>query len=200
VDSKATLTRLFLGLGIGVFCSVVLGVCMGCFRIVERFFSPPLLLLSKVPPTAMLAVFFVMAGTGMEMYLAMIGFGTLPTLAQTIFLAVKDVPRENIDKARTLGASTCEVVWDVIFKQILPRIIDNIRMQIGPSMVYLIAAEMVCGDVGFGYRIRTQSRLLNMNVVYPYLVLLGCFGFGMDWVLRCAMRRMCRWYTAGAGR
>ncbi len=47
-------------------------------------------------------------------------------------------------------------------------------------MVYLIAAEMVVGDVGFGYRIRLQSKLLNMSVVYPYLAMLAAFGFGMD--------------------
>ena len=40
-------------------------------------------------------------------------------------------------------------------------------------MVFLIAAEYVVGDVGIGYRIRIQSRILNMNVVYIYLIILG---------------------------
>ena len=37
----------------------------------------------------------------------------------------------------------------------------------------IVAAEMLVGDVGFGYRIRLQSKLLNMSVVYPYLALLA---------------------------
>ena len=62
-------------------------------------------------------------------------------------------------------------------------------------MVYLIAAEMVVGDVGFGYRIRLQSRLLNMNVVYPYLTMLAVFGLAMDYSLRLTQRLSCPWYA-----
>jgi len=62
-------------------------------------------------------------------------------------------------------------------------------------MVYLIAAEMVVGDEGFGYRIRLQSRLLNMGVVYPYLAMLAMFGYVMDHGLRVLQRVTCPWYS-----
>ncbi len=194
-DAWATGCRLFLGLFFGVSGAVVIGLLMGCFEKVEAFFAPPLSLLAKVPPTAALAVFFVMVGTDTEMYVAMIAFGILPTLAQALYLGVKEVPRELIYKAYTLGASHAEVVWNVILRQTLPKVIDSVRLQIGPAMVFLIAAEMVCGDVGFGYRIRLQSRLLNMSVVYPYLAALAAFGFGMDFGLRRLRMALCPWYA-----
>ena len=195
VDAQATGARLFLGLGCGVVSALVLGVLMGCFASVEAFLYPPLALLAKLPPTAMLAVFFVLAGTEMRMYVSMIAFGVLPTLAQTVFLAVKEVPDESRYKAYTLGASQFEVIWNVVFRMVLPRLIDVIRLQIGPAMVYLIAAEMVVGDVGFGYRIRLQSKLLNMDVVYPYLAILAIFGFAMDSALLKLQRLASPWYA-----
>ena len=199
VDSESTFMRLFIGLGLGILGSVALGIMMGCFRFVEAFFIWPLSLLAKIPPTAALAVFFVMVGTGTEMYIAMIGFGVLPTLAQTIYISVKEVPSSHIDKGMTFGATTIEIITSIIFGQILPRLIDSIRLQIGPAMVYLIAAEMVCGDMGFGYRIRMQSRLLNMSVVYPYLAMLALFGFAMDSGLRKAIGILCPWYVQKEG-
>ena len=199
VDSKATGARLFLGLFFGVLGAVVLGLAMGCVRAVEAFLAPPLSLLAKIPPTAALAVFFVLVGTDTNMYVAMIAFGVLPVLAQSVYLAVKEVPDELRYKASTLGASPMEILWNVILRHILPKMLDAIRLQIGPAMVYLIAAEMVVGDVGFGYRIRLQSRLLNMSVVYPYLVLLAGAGFGLDYTLRFLQRTICPWY-AGEGR
>jgi NitT/TauT family transport system permease protein len=195
VDTKATATRLFLGLLYGIAGAFVLGMLMGCFTPIESFLYPPLALLAKLPPTAMLAVFFVLVGTDTTMYVAMIAFGVLPTLAQTIYLAVKDVPDEFLHKAYTLGASHAEVIWNVIFRHVLPRLLDAVRLQIGPAMVYLIAAEMVVGDVGFGYRIRLQSKLLNMDVVYPYLVTLAVFGFTMDFTLSKLQRVLCPWYV-----
>jgi len=192
-DSWATLTRLFLGMFFGVTGAVCLGLLMGCHKGIEAFFSPPLSLLAKVPPTAMLAVFFVLVGTDMNMYVSMIAFGILPTMAQSILLGVKSVQEELLFKAYTLGASNIEVVWDIIFRQVLPKILDDIRLQLGPAMVFLIAAEMVCGDVGFGYRIRLEMKLLNMNIVYPYIAMLAAFGFTMDFGLRQLKAYLCPW-------
>ncbi len=154
-DLLATAGRLLAGLLVGVVLSVALGVLMGCFAPVEAFFVPPLSFLSKIPPTAMLAVFFVLVGTTFKMYVAMIAFGMLPTLAQAVYQsAKKDVPEELIYKAYTLGAHNTELIWNVVFKQILPRVLDAIRLQIGPAMVLLVAAEWTIAGEGFGYRLR----------------------------------------------
>jgi NitT/TauT family transport system permease protein len=193
-DAKASGLRLFAGLGLGIAGALVLGMLMGCYTPMEAFFQPILSLLAKVPPTAALAVFFVLVGTDTEMYIAMIAFGILPTLAMTVYLAVKEFPEELQFKAYTLGASHLEVILAVILRYVFPKLIDAVRLVIGPAMVFLIAAEMLVGDVGFGYRIRLQSKLLNMSVVYPYLALLAAFGFGMDYLLRQLQTRMCPWY------
>jgi len=197
VDAKATATRYFMGLALGATAAVLIGMAMGCLTPVEAFVHPPLSLLAQIPPTAALAVFFVLVGTGQEMYVAMIAFGVWPALAQTVYLAVKDFPEELIHKSYTLGASHLEVIGSIILRQVMPRLIDALRLVIGPALVYLIAAEMVVGDVGFGYRIRLQSKLLNMSVVYPYLALLAAFGFLMDFLLRRLQARLCPWYVQG---
>ncbi len=194
VDAKASALRYFLGLGYGVIGSLAIGVLMGCFTKIEAFCYPPLSLLAKIPPTAALAVFFVLVGVDLNMYVAMIAFGVLPTLALTVYLAVKEFPEELQFKAYTLGATHLEVIWTIIFRQVFPKLIDALRLVIGPAMVYLIAAEMVVGDTGFGYRIRLQSKLLNMSVVYPYLALLAAFGFGLDHALKLLQRKLCPWY------
>ncbi len=193
-DSIATGRRFFYGIGLGLVCGCLTGVLMGCFSPVEAFLQPPIALLAKVPQTAALAVYFVAFGTGMSMYVAMISLGIIPALAVTVYLAIKDLPSEMIDKAYTLGASHFEVVLEVILKQVLPKFIDAVRLAIGPAIVFLIAAEMVVGDVGFGYRIRLQFKLTNMNVVYPYLVMLASFGFALDYGLRFLQARFCPWY------
>ena len=193
-DSIATGRRLFLGLGLGVVFGFAIGMMMGCITPIEAFLQPPISLLAKVPQTAALAVYFVFFGTGMEMYVAMIAFGIIPALAVTVHLAIKDLPSEMLDKAYTLGASHFEVATEVVLKQILPKFIDAVRLAIGPAIVFLIAAEMVVGDVGFGYRIRLQFKLTNMNVVYPYLVMLAFFGFALDYGLRFLQAKLCPWY------
>lgn len=195
VDAKATVWRLMVGLALGTLGALIIGVLMGCLKHAEAFFRPPLTLIALVPPTGALAVYFILVGTDIWMYVAMISLGTGATMARAIYLAVRDVPNEMLYKAYTLGASHLTVVWNIILRHILPRFIDTLRLHIAPAIIFLIAAEMVCGDVGFGYRIRLQSRLLNMNVVYPYLAMLAFFGFAMDYGLRMLQRASCPWHT-----
>ena len=197
-DSLATGERLALGLALGIVLGFLIGMLMGCISPVEAFLHPPISMLAKVPQTAALAVYFVFFGTGMEMYVAMISFGIIPALAVTVYLAIKDIPSEMLDKAYTLGASAFEVAIEVVFKLVLPKFIDAVRLGFGPAIVFLIAAEMVVGDVGFGYRIRLQFKLTNMNVVYPYLAILAGFGFLLDYGLRALQAKVCPWYQNGA--
>lgn len=194
VDAQATGYRLALGLFWGITGSLTLGILMGCFPKIEAFLYPPLSFFAKIPPTAAVAVFMVMAGLGTSMYVSMIAFGILPTMAIAIYLTVKSFPDELQFKAYTLGASHGEVICAIIFKFVLPKLIETTRLMIGPAMVYLIAAEMVFGDVGFGYRIRLQSKLLDMSVVYPYLALLAVFGYAMDFSLRRMEIWLCPWH------
>lgn len=194
-DLKATVTRHLSGLLLGTIISLIIGLAMGCFPLVEAFFIYPVSFFTKIPPTAMMAVYFVLFGTENKMFIAMIALGIAPILIQTIFLSVqKDVDSYMLDKAYTLGASNFEIIYNVIYKQILPRIIDSVRLQIGPAMIVLIAAEMLVADVGFGYRIRLQSRLQNMNIVYIYLCLLGIMGYLLDWLFIFSRKYFSRWF------
>jgi NitT/TauT family transport system permease protein len=194
-DTLATTYRLVAGLSVGVLCSVALGILMGAYTPIEAFFAPPLSFLAKIPPTAMLAVFFVLVGTTLQMYVTMIAFGTLPTLAQSVYQSVrKDVPESLIFKAYTLGASHAELIWNVIYKQTLPRLIDAARLQIGPAMVLLIAAEWMVAGEGFGYRLRLFYQRTDMTVVYVYLLLLGVGGFAADYALTWLRRKLCPWF------
>jgi len=199
VDVWATYSRLFKAMVWASFISVVLGTLMGCYATIESLFSWSLSFLSKIPPTAMLAVFLVIATIFKwdqnMMFIMLVGFGITPTLIQSIYLAAKyDLHKDEIDKAYTLGASNTELIWNVVLRKILPKIIDGIRLTIGPAMVYLIAAEYSLGSEGFGYRIRMQGRMLNMNVVYIYLTFLGMTGLLMGQSMIGIRKLVCPWF------
>ena len=114
--------------------------------------------LSKIPPTAMMPIYFAVVGTDQKMFASMVALGIFFSMTQSIYQAVRqDVTDEAINKAYTLGASELEIIYEVIWKQILPKINDSIRLQIGPAMVFLLAAEMVVGNAGLGYLLEVET-------------------------------------------
>ncbi|MDO8599041.1 MAG: ABC transporter permease subunit, partial [bacterium] len=200
-DTQATLTRLGIGLAVAIAASFLLGILMGCFRSVERFCLWWVSALAKIPATSIIAVIFVAVGTGMELYVAIIAFGVVPVLAESVFLLVRDdVADEEIHKAYTLGASHVETIWNVIVPKILPKFMNSVRLQIGPALVYLIAAEYFCAYIGFGYRINKLARQTRMDVVFPYLIALGVLMFIANLAMLKFSERAFRWSRSGGER
>lgn len=195
MDSMATFQRYFIGLFVGVTIAVALGVFMGSFSIFEAYFGIQVSLAATLPPTAAIAIFFVICGMQLGMYVAMIAFGVAATLTRIIYQAASEVPEELILKARTLGASDIELIWYVIVRWVLPRILNGILTVIGPAMIFLIAAEMSVGSIGFGYRIKLEMKKANMDIVNPYLALLMFFLGLCGWVLVLVRKKKCPWYT-----
>ncbi|MEZ6087318.1 MAG: ABC transporter permease subunit [Pirellulaceae bacterium] len=194
-DFAATAKRLVVGLIVGILCSVVIGLLMGCFDTIDAFMLPPFTLLAKIPTTAVLPIFFVLVQINFKMYIAMILAGMIPTLAQAISASVrKDVPEELIYKAYTLGASRFELIYEVIFKQVLPRLLDAARLQIGPALVLLVAAEWMVAGEGIGYRLRLFYQRTDMTVVFVYVILLGVIGLVVDYALIWLRRWVCPWF------
>jgi ABC-type nitrate/sulfonate/bicarbonate transport system permease component len=194
-DFKATGARLLTALLLGVLLSVIVGLAMGCFDPIEAFLMPPFTFFSKVPATAVLPIFFVIVQINFSMFLAIIVFGMLPSLAQAISASArKDVPDELVFKAYTLGASQFELIWNVIFKQVLPRVLDAARLQIGPALVLLVAAEWMVAGEGIGYRLRLFYQRTDMTVVFVYVFILGIVGLSTDYLLIWLRRRLCPWF------
>lgn len=194
-DLVATYSRHFGGMILGTIFATFFGIMMAVDRRIESAFEVPLRLFSRIAPTAMLPIYFVLAGTEYKMYALMVAAGIYPTLALAVYLAgKKDVPKHSVYKAYTLGASHLEVIVCVVYRQILPRIIEAVRASAGPAMVFLIAAELLVADVGFGYTLRLDGRLQNFNVVFIYLAILGLTGYFIDWSLLKIRRYLCPWF------
>jgi NitT/TauT family transport system permease protein len=197
-DIKHTFWRLFVGLGIAVAVSLVLGVAMGCYAPVEAYFYPPLAVLAKIPGTVMLSLFFVIAGLNEKFYLSMILFGIIPTLTQTFYLYAKEVPEELLFKARTLGASQLECIFSVILPNILPKVMDAVRLAVGPALIFLYAAELTYGNEyeGLGCTLRLVSKkgIVESPTAYFYLVCIAAFGFLIDYSFRFAQKKLFPWY------
>ena len=94
-DAQATYWRLLLGLTSGTIASIIVGVAMGAYPAAEAFFSPVINFMAKIPPTAMLAVYMVVFGTKLEMYVALVAFGIFFALvAATMPLIATASPRK----------------------------------------------------------------------------------------------------------
>jgi NitT/TauT family transport system permease protein len=138
---------------------------------------------------AVLPILFIVFGLGELSKVVLIVIGVTPFLIRDLALAIANLPPEQLVKAQTLGASTWQVAIRVVLPQIMPRLIEAVRLSIGPAFLFLISAEAIASDVGLGYRIFLLRRYLSMDVILPYVAWITLLAFMMDWALAKVARR-----------
>ena len=86
----------------------------------------------------------------------------------------------------------------VALPQAMPRLLQAMRLALGPAWVFLISAEAIAADVGLGYRIFLVRRFLAMDVIIPYVAWIALLAVAMDLALSRGSRRLFGWAHLGA--
>lgn len=196
-DTLASLQRLGLGVLLSAGLGLVIGVANGAIPWIKAGLSPLVTALALVPPMAILPILFIVFGLEEVSKVALITIGIAPFLIRDMQQRVLELPEEQFIKAQTLGASSWQLILRVILPQVLPRLLDAVRLSLGSAWLFLIAAEAIAATEGLGYRIFLVRRYLAMDVILPYVLWITLLAFLTDYLLRVLTRRSFPWYYHG---
>lgn len=196
-DTWASLKRLGLGIAISSLLGLVVGLLIGLLPLVRSGLAQFVAILSMIPPLALLPILFIVFGLGELSKVVLIVVGTLPFMIRDLSQRTLEIPNELLVKAQTLGASSWVIAIRVALPQVMPRLIQAVRLSLGPAWLFLIAAEAIASDLGLGYRIFLVRRYLAMDVILTYVIWITLLAFTIDWVLRWASRRFFPWAQEG---
>jgi NitT/TauT family transport system permease protein len=192
-DTAASLRRLGLGLGCATLIALVLGLAIGVLPVVSATLAPLVAVLCMVPPMAILPILFIVFGLGELSKVVLIVFGVAPFLVRDLAFAAAKLPAEQLVKAQSLGASTWQVALRVVLPQVMPRLIEAVRLSLGPAFLFLIAAEAIAAESGLGYRIFLVRRYLAMDTILPYVAWITLLAYAMDVMLARLSRAAFPW-------
>lgn len=195
-DTWASLKRLVSGVVLAAITGLLLGLNLGVFPGFRSLFLSSLTFVSMIPPLAILPILFIVVGLGEPAKIVLIFIGVFPVIARDIYLAVRAIPQEQFTKALTLGAGPLTITYRIIMPQIMPRLLNTVRLALGAAWLFLIAAEAIASTDGLGYRIFLVRRYLAMDVIIPYVLWITLMGFTFDALLRWVNRSIYPWYHA----
>ncbi|SMD05447.1 NitT/TauT family transport system permease protein [Fulvimarina manganoxydans] len=193
VDTFASLERLAIGMAIAAFLALVLGLLIGVLPIGRALFSPFVSAFSLIPPITVLPILFIVLGLGEAAKIGLVVVGTAPLMIRALGQAILDIPREQIVKAETLGASTWQMTMRVILPQLWPHLIRAVRLGLVPAWIFLISAEAIASTEGLGYRIFLVRRYLAMDVIIPYVLWITLLAYAIDRALALLSKRLFGW-------
>jgi len=195
-DTVSSLSRLLTG----VVCAALIGLFVGLFTGAIPYIGAPLnpiiTAISLIPPMAILPMLFIVFGLGELSKVMLIVIGITPFLIRDLYSRTKEIPAEQLVKAQTLGGNSLQIIIRVLLPQVLPRLLDAVRLSLGAAWLFLIAAEAIASTDGLGYRIFLVRRYLSMDVIIPYVIWITVLAFILDWLINQISKKSFPWYHA----
>lgn len=185
----ATLWRVVLGFGLAVLIGVPLGVLAGSWRVLDAAAAPLALFGRNIPIAALIPLTILWFGIGETQKVMFIFMATAPFVFSDTVTAVVGIADRYVDTARTLGASSWQVVLKVLVPLGLPEIYNSLRNLFGLAFGYIMLAELINAKYGLGYLLSTSQRRGLTEHIILILVVIGLLAFAID--------RLLYWFQQG---
>jgi NitT/TauT family transport system permease protein/taurine transport system permease protein len=178
--------------------AVPLGIAMGWWRGIHQQLYPVVEILRPIPPLAWIPLSILWFGLGdvQNEFIILLGM-VFPILLNTV-AGVRQVDRNLIRAARSLGASESALLLRVVLKAALPQIVIGLRVGLGFGWMALVAAELVGANSGLGFLINDARSLLRTDIVVVGMLAIGLTGLVID----VGLRRLAGWllpWSSGFG-
>ena len=192
-DTLATARRFVISVAL-LFPAVLLGLHMAMFPYVGAFFLRFFQFFDKIVALSLLPILFIAFGIDELSKIALIVIGVAPTVILDTVNLANSVPREQIVKGLTLGASDLTITYRIVLKQIWPRVLNGIRLNLKTVMLFLFAGEMIASTDGLAYRIALLRRHMGMDTIIPYVLWVALLLFLVDFGMNKLNHKLHPWF------
>ena len=191
---RPSLVVLVTGFALAVLVGVSVGAVLGLSRMVEQATRPLLELLRAVPGVALLPVFIVLIGIGLDMKILLVASGAVwPVLLNTID-GVRSTEPLLIDMARSYGISPRRRLHSIILPSAAPQIFAGARTALAISVIITVVSETVGSQGGIGYFLLSAQRSFRIADMWGTIIALGILGYLLNLLFRLAEAFVLRWH------
>ena len=179
-DIAASVTRIILGFVMSSVVAVPVGILMGAYKGFEAGLEPTVDFMRYTPAVAFIPLTLIWFGTSTTQKLVILFIAIFFQEVLLVMDNVKNVPKQFVDMACTLGLTPSRIIRRVIFRAALPGIVDTLRISMGWGWTYLVVVELVGANNGLGFQIQEAERYLNTPEIILGIIIIGILGLIFD--------------------
>ncbi|MGF0031366.1 ABC transporter permease [Bariatricus sp. SGI.154] len=188
-----TLRLLFLGYFIGVALGLVTGITCGYSEKVRYWVNPVIKFLGPIPTSTWIPIVMVVATSLFKGAVFIIALGSWFAVTVASMTGISNVDKDFFEAARTLGASSRQLVFRVAIPHAMPSILQGCTQAMSSACVAIMIAEMMGVKAGLGWYMNWAKSWAAYDKMFAALFVI-CFIFTIvTKALDLVKRRVLRW-------
>ena len=168
-----TIYETIVGFVLGVITGTLLAILLWWSKFISRVFEPYLVVLNSLPKIALGPVIIIIAGAGIR---AIIFMALAISLIVTVLEMLNGFQRtdsELIKMAEAFGANKKQIFIKIVFPSNISTLFSSLKINIGLSLVGVIAGEFLVSKAGLGYLIVYGGQVFKLDLVMASVIILA---------------------------
>jgi len=188
----ASLGRIAAGFAVGALAATLIGTAVGLSRTVEAVVDPTLQLARNIPSLAWVPFLLLWLGIDETPKITLIAIGAFFPVYLNLVAGIRQTDRKLIEVGAMFGLDRLALVRRIILPSSVPYLLVGLRIGLGQSWLFLVAAELIASTRGLGYLLIDGQSTARPSVMLVGILVLAGLGKLSDTLVRAVERRAWR--------
>lgn len=188
-----TLWLLFLGYFLGVSLGLITGIACGYSKRCRYWVDPIIKFLGPIPTSTWIPIMMVVATSLFGGAVFIIALGSWFAVTVASMNGIASVDQDYFDAAKTLGASSSQLVFRVAIPHAMPAIFSGCTQAMSSSCTAIIIAEMMGVKSGLGWYMNWSKSWASYDKMFAAVFVICIIFTLVTKVLDVVKRHVLRW-------
>jgi ABC-type nitrate/sulfonate/bicarbonate transport system permease component len=185
--------EVFWGYGLALLVGMPLGLAIGWFRRLGYILSPFVSVLYATPSVALVALYIIWFGIGMNSKIAIIFMSSVFYPLIYGGTGVRAVDPHLLKCARSFGANDIQLLRTVVLPSSIPYLMTGARLALGRGLVGMVVGELYAATAGVGYLITVAGATFQTDKVFVGVLIVTFAGMAGAALLQRLENRFSSW-------
>lgn len=167
-----TLQEAVFGFALAMVIALLVAGALWWSEFVYRVLDPFLVVANALPKLALVPIFYVWLGDRWSIYAIAVAISVFITILM-IYGGFRATDADKVKLVRTFGGTKWQVLTKVVLPASIPTLISALKINVGLTLVGVIAGEFQSSAAGLGYLIIYGSQILQMHMVLASITILA---------------------------
>jgi ABC-type nitrate/sulfonate/bicarbonate transport system permease component len=192
-DIWVSLQELFWGYGLAIVIGIPLGLMLGWFRRLNYVFEPFISALYATPSVALLPLYIIWFGIGINSKIAVIFMSAIFYLLMYARVGVTTVDANILKCAKSFGATDLQLLRTVVLPSSVPYLMTGARLASGRALIGVVVGELYAATAGVGYLITVAGATFQTDKVFVGVLIITFAGVLLTALIQRVEDRFSTW-------